>query len=470
MGSISLKHRFFCLAAALWLCPSSARTEEAPEAAAEPAALVRPKWLDKAQEAYGEALKAEEAGDVRTARRRLSKALKTLADGPDDAALMELKEEIAALLARVEEDLAPPPPPEEPPPPAVTLQPTAEELSEAPPAPPPPPAVEEKKRGYALPIDAEDPRVKKYISLYTTNPRYRANLQAAFNRMTLYRTMILKEIEAQGLPRELVYLPLVESEYQTRAVSRAGAVGLWQFMSLTGRNLGLNVNYWIDERLDPQKATKAALRHLKDLHDWFKTWPLALAAYNRGIYGLQRDLASTRSPDFSSVAGRGALPEETELYVPKFMAVTLIGDNAEAYGFKVPPAQIAPAADDIQLPKPLDIKVAAACAGTDEDQIRALNPSLRLWCTPKNEESFTLKIPKGARKKMQECLDNTKDWTPGADVVKHRVKRGDTIGHIAARYKTTTKAVMADNRMSNPKRLRVGQVLRIRPGKKYKGE
>jgi membrane-bound lytic murein transglycosylase D len=209
---------------------------------------------------------------------------------------------------------------------------------------------------------------------------------------------------------------------------------------------------------------------LKDLHDWFQSWSLALAAYNRGLYGIQRDLEFTRSPDFSTVSDRGGLPGETEHYVPKFMALTILADNAEAYGFTLPSAKKLPAYDEIQLPKPLDLKIAAGCAGATEDELRELNPTLRLWCTPKDEGPFALRLPKGTKEKTQACLDVTKDWTPSSGIVKYRVKRGDFLGRIAALHHTTAQAIMRENRLSSPKRLRVGQVLRIRPGRGYKGK
>jgi membrane-bound lytic murein transglycosylase D len=434
---------------------------------AEEPGVPRPKWLERAEKTLAEAELALAAGNERVARKRLSKVLKLLAGGADDSTLVDMKDDIADLLSQAEEELSPPVPEAASPP--DTLDVTDEQLKAAPPAAPGPPS-DAKKFSYSMPIDANDPLVKKYISLYTNETRYRNNLQAAFNRMAVHRAMVLKEIDSLGLPRELQYLPLVESEYQIRAVSRAGAVGLWQFMTVTGRNMGLKINYWIDERLDPVKSTKSALHHLKDLHDWFQSWPLALAAYNRGIYGIQRDLESTRSPDFSSLSNRGALPNETEHYVPKFMALTLIGDNAETYGFTAPKAPKNPPVDEIVLPKPLDLKIAAKCAKTTEDAIRDLNPTLRLWCTPKDETSFPLRIPRGTKEQTLACLAETKDWTPASELVKYRVKRGDFLGRIASRYKTTVAAVMKENRLSSPKRIRVGQILRIRPGRGFKGK
>ena len=439
--------------------PAAVETGEEEEESAE----ARPAWLDKAEKLQAEAAKALDSGDVRAARKKLSKALRILAEDADEGTVKALKDDAGAVLSRAEDEADALPEPEETST-SDALDVTPQELSAAPVA-----ASTWAAPGSAMGVAPDDTVVKKYISLYTGHPRRRASLQDAFQRMARHRAVIESELRDLGLPHELLYLPLVESEYQTRAVSRAGAVGLWQFMARTGRMAGLKINFWIDERLDPVKSTRAALRHLKDLHDWYQSWPLALAAYNRGSPGLERDLTFTRSPDFASAAQRGALPGETEQYVPKFMAVTSIAENAADYGFRIPPAvETSTASDRIVLPKPLDLKVAAQCAGTTEDEIRELNPVLRLWCTPKDETSFALNLPPGTADKTQACLALVKDWTPAADVLKYRVKRGDYLGRIASRYRTTIKEVMRENHLSSPKRLRVGQVLRIRPGRKFR--
>ena len=320
---------------------------------------------------------------------------------------------------------------------------------------------------HGIPVDPDDPLVKKYIGITTGVGR--RSMQAALDRMALYRPMILKYIQEAEMPRELLYLPIMESEYQNSAVSSAGAVGLWQMMVPTGRASGLKINYWVDERRDPEKATRAALRCLKDLHTWFEDWPLALAAYNRGVYGIQRDMAFTRSTDFSDLVKRQGLPKETEHYVPKLMASILIADNASDYGFTLLEDREGPLLEDVTLSKPLDLQIAGRCAGIPEREIRDLNPSLRLWCTPKNEVPFVLKIPSGRKTSFLEALAQVKDWTPVPDMVKYRIKKGDFLGKIAKQYDTSVNALKKDNRIQNAKRLRPGQVLIVRPGRLFKG-
>lgn len=420
----------------------------------------RPPWLLRAEKIFEEGVVAESAGKTNLARKKYEKALKIFASGADAATLLALRPEMKNLLdlasdlpLSVSED---------------TLTPTEEVQETLVPVArvDPPPAV--STRTYAMVIDPEDPLVKKYVALYTGPLRDRT--QAAFDRMGLYFEFITAAIEEEKMPRSLIYLPVVESEYQPFAVSRAGAVGMWQFMSGTAKHAGLKINYWVDERRDPEKSTWAALRTLKGLYDWFDDWHLALAAYNRGLYGIQRDLEFTRSTDFSLLSERQGIPRETEQYVPKLMALVLIGDNAEQYGLRPPQASRLPRPDVILLERPLDLKVAAACAGVSESVIRELNPSILLWVTPNNEPNFKLRIPAGTEKKFRAALAQVKEWTPSPGFVRYKVQRGDFLGRIAKRYRTTAAAIQRENKIANPNRLRPGETLVIRPGRGFKGE
>ncbi len=414
----------------------------------------RPAWSLRAARLFQEGVGAEAAGNTGRARKKYAQALKVFADKAEDADVLERQKEIAALLDPVEAVE-----------PAETDKPFFEEAvpSLLPAAPKPDGGV----HTYAVAIDPEDPAVQRFVSLYTGPLRDR--LQASFDRMGQYQEFILKEIDALGLPRELQYLPIVESEYQPFAVSRAGAVGVWQFMPATAKYAGLKINSWVDERRDPLKSTRAALRTLKTLYEWFDDWHLALAAYNRGMYGVQRDMEFTRSTDFAALSRRDGLPRETEQYVPKWMACVIVGESAAARGFRPPDPARRPPPDEVVLEKPLDLKIAAACAQVSEEEIRRLNPSLRLWVTPKNEENFSLKIPPGSKPRFLAALAQVKDWTPSPGFVKYKVQKGDVLGRIARQYRTTTEALQRENKIANPNRLRPGQVLVIRPGRGFKG-
>jgi len=405
-------------------------------------------WRTKATALFQQGAEFEKAGDLPQARKKYTRALTLFLKHGDDAEVLDWGSEMAgAFLAPLPESTVPP----------VSSSAPVTEISSS-----------SVPHTYAIPLNPQDPLVQKYLSLYT-GP-LRARFQATLDRMETWRPFITQCLQEEGLPEELLYLPIVESEYQPNAVSRAGATGLWQFMAPTARYAGLKVNYWVDERRDPEKSTRAALRTLKTLYDWFDDWHLALAAYNRGLYGVQRDLQFTRATNFSSLSQRQGLPEETELYVPKWMACVIIGQNLETYGFRRPSPSVRTGPDRVSLEKPLDLKIAAACAGTTEDEIRRLNPSINLWVTPKEPGSFVLNIPSGSQEVFEKRLAEVKDWTPSPGIVRYRVKKGDVLGRIAQKYHTTATALQKENKISHPSRLRPGQVLVIRPGRGFKGE
>jgi len=324
---------------------------------------------------------------------------------------------------------------------------------------------EEIKGSYTIPIDTENSLVEKYIRLYTEGKRKEA-IAEALERSGRYREMILGVLEEYDLPRELVYLPVVESLYKVNAYSRAHAVGLWQLMETTARKLGLAINYWIDERRDPEKSTRAALKFLKDLHTWFNDWHLALAAYNRGQGGIGRDLKFSKAVDFNQLVEREALPRETENFVPKFMACVIIGENYQDYGFSLN-FEESLSYDEVVLDKVIDLEVIAKCVGTTEAKIKKLNPALRAWCTPKNYPNFKLKLPPGTKERFLTNVAEVKDLTPGRGLIRYKVKKGDILGIIAREYYTTVYAIKRDNNIKNINKIRTGQLLIIRPGRKY---
>lgn len=433
-------------------------TDAEPEENPQANELQLPKWLEKARLSYDDAQKSREAGDERRAEKMTRLTFKYLSQAPKDASLFEAQDNLDALFQTLESQFGTTQPEQEPEA-AKGLDVSAQELENAPTVATPPRA---DKKKYTVPIDPDDPIVKKYIAVYTGQRR--GDIQRAIDRMGRYQEMVFKILKDANLPRELAYLPIVESEYLNTNTSRAGAVGLWQFMPDTARGFGLKVNYWIDERRDPVKATKAAAAYLKQLNQWFDDWHLALAAYNRGEYGVQRDMQFSRSPDFTKLAQRRAIPNETEQYVPQFAACVLIADNASSYGFQTVNAK-APEMDEVVLGKPIDLKVAADCAGTTEETLRELNPTLRVWCTPKNDPAYALKIPAGTKERFMAELAKVKDWTPGTGIVKYKVKRGDSLSVIARKFKTTAGAIQKDNKIKNSRYIHPGQTLLIRPGR-----
>ncbi|MCL2484569.1 MAG: transglycosylase SLT domain-containing protein [Endomicrobia bacterium] len=326
-----------------------------------------------------------------------------------------------------------------------------------------------KSEKLSIPMECEDNSlVERYIQIYSTS--YKKSVKASLERSGAYKDMILKTLQSFNLPEELQYLPIVESHFNNKVISTAGAAGIWQIMPHRGRALGLKINYWIDERLDPEKATKAAALYLKDLYVMLNDWHLVLAGYNRGEFGLIRDMKFSNASNISEMTGRNAIPKETQKYIPQFIAAVTIANNLEYYGFEPDELKYAKPVlyDVVKTDKVIDLKIAAECAGTTLEEIKKLNPALKAWCTPQGYPGFELKIPYGSKAKFLENISNVKDLNPSPGVVKYKVVKGDFVDKIAAKYKTTAKEIYKDNpELSKQKYLRIGQVITVRPGKKH---
>jgi membrane-bound lytic murein transglycosylase D len=321
---------------------------------------------------------------------------------------------------------------------------------------------------FSMPMEFENNAiVDKYIEIYSSG-KAKQRVKAAMERSGLYRDIVLKNLQEFGLPHELQYLPIVESLYYNKDVSKAGAVGIWQIMAHRGRALGLKINYWIDERRDPEKATKAACLYLKQLYLMLNNWHLALAAYNRGEYGLIRDMRFSNASNVSEMSDRNAIPKETQRYVPQFIAAVKIATDPEKYGFSdlkiLEPLKY----DTVKTDKVIDLKIAAKCAGTTVEEIKNLNPALNAWCTPQGYPGFELKIPYGTKMQFLENISKEKDLNPSPGFIKYKVSKGDYIERIAKKYKTTPNEIYKDNpALSKKKYLQVGQIIVVRPGRRY---
>ncbi len=416
------------------------------------------KIIVKAEDFYNKAVVSYEKGDSEKAEKYYIKAMQKLYQaklGADEN--YKLKEEFDNLFARMDGILQ-----EMNGTATASLEVTDEELKKI-------KEVEETGkvevgRKYTIPIDPDGHLVRRYITLY--NFKKRKTLQKALERSGMYRDMILGILKENNLPEELIYLPVVESLYKVNAYSPARAVGLWQFMSKTGRGFGLKINYWIDERKDPEKSTRAAVKYLAKLYEWFDDWHLALAAYNRGEAGIGRDLKFSKATDFSALQKMNAIPLETNHFVPKFVASTIIGDNCEDYGFEIDfmePMEY----DEVELNKVIDLEVIAKCINSTVRKIKKLNPALMAWCTPKNYPGYRLKLPAGTKELFQANIAKVKNLTPTRGFVKYRVRKGDVLGKIASKFHTTAYAIKRNNNIRNVNRISIGKVLKIRPGRRY---
>jgi membrane-bound lytic murein transglycosylase D len=249
-----------------------------------------------------------------------------------------------------------------------------------------------------LPIVLNGP-VESCLRAFSRNQK--AVFKVYLSRSGRYLPMMRRIFKERDLPQDLVYLALVESGFNPFAVSPAAAVGLWQFIEGTGQRYGLKVNSWVDERRDPEKATRAAAKYLQDLFQQFGCWYLAAAGYNAGEHRVERALGKNDDATFWSLAQNGLLPRETCHYVPQFIAAALIARNPQKYGF-----------DDVAYNKPLVYDVVKVPGGTDLRRVaqvldldcrdlRELNPELKSDVAPPGPQKYLLKIPRGKKNKAR---------------------------------------------------------------------
>ncbi|MFH1351153.1 MAG: LysM peptidoglycan-binding domain-containing protein [Pseudomonadota bacterium] len=304
--------------------------------------------------------------------------------------------------------------------------------------------------------------VKKALDLLTG--RERNFFLNTYRRSGKYRPAIVKALKEEGLPEDLSWLPLIESGFNVRALSRARALGLWQFIASTGYKFGLTRGQWVDERMDPEKSTKAAIAYLKELHQIFGDWTTVLAAYNCGerrVLNCIRTQKINYLDNFWDLYQK--LPEETAFYVPKFLAVLHILNNPSAYGMELPPVEEEMETEEITVNKQVHLKTIGEAVGIGFDLLRDLNPELRHYLTP--DRPYSLKVPQGKGELLLAKLNDLPVWqqpVPSYDV--HNVRSGETLSLIAKRYKTSVKAIMDMNGLKSNKYLKVGWRLRI-PGK-----
>jgi membrane-bound lytic murein transglycosylase D len=287
----------------------------------------------------------------------------------------------------------------------------------------------------------------------------RENFTIYLQRAGRYESMMRAILRDAGLPEDLVFMSLIESGFSPRAYSRARAVGLWQFISSTGRLYGLQISYWVDERRDPILATKAAAAHLADLYAEFGSWYLAAAAYNGGPNRVRRSIRRSGSDDFWTLSRRRYLRRETRNYVPKLIAAALISKQPEHYGFFDVETAEPMAYDVVQVPDATSLDVIADAAGVPVAQVMELNPQILRGVTPPGQR-YSLRVPPGtshefALRYAQVAPSERVTW------VQHVVRRGDTLSEIAGLYGVSVSAIRAANRGVRARQLRIGQRLVI---------
>ena len=287
--------------------------------------------------------------------------------------------------------------------------------------------------------------VARYLNVFTDTLRKPFSLWLA--RSSQYTAIMERILTENNIPPDMVFLSMIESGFSPYARSRASAVGPWQFICATARKYGLKVNWWTDERRDPVKSTLAAAEYLKDLHNMFGSWGLAMAAYNAGEGAIQRAVQKTDADSFWGLYQTGRIHRETKNYVPKFLAARTIALHPKSHGFADITYRRRLSFDEVVIWQPLDLSVAARCAGADTDTIRALNPELTRWCTPLDVKTYILRIPRGT---LMSFLGNLGRLSPGQRLPlrSYTAGRRDTLYGIARRFGLPLRVVAELNGMN----------------------
>ncbi len=390
--------------------------------------------------------KAYQEGDIERARREFNRALDILlappedAESPERAAIHKKIEQLVEEIYRYDLELSGAgeqseeraferSPLDDIPPPTFPVDPALKNR-----------VLEEIRSTLSqLPLEATD-EVLAYIQ-YFSRGRGRRILEQGLRRAGRYRPLIQRILDEEGVPQELIYVAQAESGFQPRAVSRKRATGMWQFMRARGQQYGLQQTRYTDDRMDPEKATRAAARHLRDLYHQFGDWYLALAAYNAGPVAVERAVERTGYADFWELRRRNVLPRETASYVPIILAMTIIAKNAAEYGFHTvlpdPPLEY----DSIELTAATDLKLVADLLERPLAELRELNPSLLKDLAP---AGHLLHIPKGQGVELAPVLaeippERRTGWRA------HRVAEGETLGAIARRYGMPERSIAGVN-------------------------
>jgi membrane-bound lytic murein transglycosylase D len=306
---------------------------------------------------------------------------------------------------------------------------------------------------FDFPIDLND-KVLTFVSAFSG--RSKNTIQNSLSRGSKYMPMILEVLAEEGIPLDLAFLPVIESGFRNEARSRAAAVGMWQFISATGRTYGLRIDNWVDERRDPTKATRAAARFLKDLYERNEDWYLALAGYNAGPGRVNGAIQGTGSRNFWDHARSKHLRVETKNYVPQFCAAVLIGKSPEAYGLEI--LQLEPYVyETVEVEKSISLISLAVRAGIDPELLRELNPELVRRTTPPRQ--YGLKVPVGSAASVLGVLA-AMPATERLEFRAYKIKKGDTLAGVSKRYNTSPDELLAINNITSSQ-FRIGRNIQV---------
>lgn len=303
-------------------------------------------------------------------------------------------------------------------------------------------------------------KVKSFIDLFQTKAD--SYFTRSLARSQAYEGMMKKILREKNLPEELFYLALIESGYNPYAQSRAKATGIWQFMNRTGKRYGLKVDKWVDERRDPEKSTYAAAEYLKDLYEMFNCWYLAAAGYNAGEGKVLQAMKRAKSQDFWEISKHRYLKRETKQYVPMFLAAMIIAQDPGKYGFSNIDYHPPLVYEKVAVPPGTRLDRIARAAETDLEELRALNPALRRDKTPPQAASFEINLPPGKKEVFERNFSRVFKLDPRT-ARKHQIRRGDTLGQIAKKYRVDVQEICEGNEITPKTILRPGDTLLLPP-------
>jgi membrane-bound lytic murein transglycosylase D len=333
-----------------------------------------------------------------------------------------------------------------------------------------PVATEEAITSARVAVDSDMPTVTSDVPIVVNDAVLRViaafqsdalhdKIAAGLSRSGRYVPMIQSIFAQEGLPQDLAMIAFIESSFLPHARSPRAAQGIWQFMPRTGREYGLKSNGVVDERSDPEKATRAAARYLTYLHEIFGDWYLAMAAYNAGEGKILRAMQRTGARDFWALAATGAIRRQTQNYVPAFLASVLISKNPSHYGFEVvleTPIEY----ESVNLDRPVELQHLAEGAGFALEDLQALNPELRSAVTPAQPEGYLLKIPSGQRETVRLAYAAVPTARPPAFRT-HVTRKGETLPRIARHYGVSVASLAAANSLNTHSRISRGQDIMV---------
>lgn len=353
---------------------------------------------------------------------------------------------------------------------AAEKAPTDQEVAQAPGTPSPEKDLNDNETDMQrLPAELNE-KVTKWMEYF--QGKGRPHMERYLSRSSRYLPKMKEILKSHGLPEDLVYIALIESGFNSKALSRANAVGYWQFIRGTGRRYGLTQNYYIDERRDFIESTEAAAKYLKALYSVFGSWYLAIASYNVGENRIKNLVMKYYTRDFWELASKKALPRETQNYVPKFLAARLIAKHPEKYGFDSvvyePPLDFK---EIVVENKGVNLKTMAKELGVDKKELYGLNPAFKRGVIPKRKSKSILRVPNYIEDtKIVAALEKSKSKVTMSVVdagdVSYRIRRGDTLSHIAQRYGTSIRAIREANNLSRRATLYPGKRIIVPTGRR----